>query len=124
MKSAEPASAHSLVHLDYDVTACCDRIILPMASLISRVHGQHCSIVLINPTTLKSARYLLKTQLGISSISYSHSKLFPIYGSGQGSGNSPSLWCAIISVLFDIYETQACGVSFYSPDKTVAVNSI
>ena len=29
------ASKHPLVHLDYDATACYDRIILPMASLIS-----------------------------------------------------------------------------------------
>ena len=92
-----------------------------MASLISRAHGQHRSIILINATTLKSARYLLKTQLGISSISYSHSFLFPIYGSRQGSGNSPGLWCAISSVLFDVYETQAYGASFYSPDKMIAV---
>ena len=115
------ASKCPLVHLDYDATACYDRIILHMASLISCTHGQHHSIILINATTLKSARYLLKTQLGISSTSYSHSKLFPIYRSGQGSGNSPSLWCTISSVLFDGYEQQACGVSFYSPDQMIAV---
>ena len=109
------------VHLDYDATACYDRIILPMVSLISRAHGQHHSIVLINATTLKSVRYLLKTLLGISSTSYSHSQLFPIYGSRQGSGNSPGLWCAISSVLFDVYEQQACGASFYSPNQTIAV---
>ena len=63
----------------------------------------------------------LKKQLGISSTSYSHSKLFPIYGSGQGSGKSPGLWCTISSVLFDVYKQQACGVSFYSPDQTNAV---
>ena len=92
-----------------------------MASLISRAHGQHHSIVLINAITLKSAGYLLKTQLGISTTSYSHCGLFPIYGSKQGSGISPGLWCAISSVLFDVYEQQACGVSFNSPDKTIAV---
>ena len=80
------ASKRPLVHLDYDATACYDRIILSMASLIARAHGQHRSIVLINATTLKSARYLLKTQLGISTTSYSHCDLFPIYGSGQGAG--------------------------------------
>ena len=98
------ASKRPLVHLDYDATACYNRIILSMASLIARAHGQHHSIVLINATTLKSARYLLKTQLGISTTSYSHCDLFPIYGSGQGAGNSPGLWCAISSVLFDVYE--------------------
>ena len=59
--------------------------------------------------------------MGISTTSYSHCDLFPIYGSGQGSGNSPGLWCAISSVLFDVYEQQACGASFYSPDKMIAV---
>ena len=92
-----------------------------MASLIARAHGQHRSIVLINATTLKSARYLLKTQLGISTTSYSHCDLFPIYGSRQGAGNSPGLWCAISSVLFDVYEKQARGAALYSPDKTINV---
>ena len=32
------ASKHPLVHLDYDTTACYDRIILPMVSLISHAH--------------------------------------------------------------------------------------
>ena len=44
-----------------------------------------------------------------------------MYGSGQGSDNSPGLWCAISSALFDVYEKQACGGSFYSPDKTINV---
>ena len=113
------ASKRPLVHLDYDATACYNSIILPMASLIDRAHGQHRSIVLINATTLKSAQYLLKTQLGISTTSYSHCDLFPIYGSRQGAGNSPGLWCAMSSVHFDIYEKQAHGMSFYSPNKTI-----
>ena len=49
------ASKRPLVHLDYNATTCYDRIILSMASLIARAHGQHRSIVLINATTLKSA---------------------------------------------------------------------
>ena len=112
------ASKCPLVHLDYAAAACYDRIILSMASLIARAHSQHHSIILINAITLKSVQYLLKTQLGISTTSYSHCDLFPIYGNGQGAGNSPGLWCAISSILFDVYEKQACGASFYSPDKT------
>ena len=49
------ASKHPLVHLDYNATACYNRISLSMASLITGAHGQHCSIFLINATTLKSA---------------------------------------------------------------------
>ena len=48
------ASKRPLVHLDYDATACYDRIILPMANLISRAHGQHCLIILINAITQRN----------------------------------------------------------------------
>ena len=52
---------------------------------------------------------------------YKHCKLFPIYGSGQGSGNSQALWCLISSVLFDLYEKKAHGATYYSPDLTISV---
>lgn len=85
------ASKRPLVHNDYDATACYDRIIMNLASLISRSYGQHRSIVFINGNTLKQAKYVLKTKLGVSEEAYEHCELFPIYGSGQGAGNSPGI---------------------------------
>ena len=55
------ASKRPLVHNDYDATACYDRIVMNLASLISRSYGQHCSIVFINGNTLLQAKYVLKT---------------------------------------------------------------
>ena len=102
--------------MDYDATACYDRITMNLASLISRAYGQHRSIVFINAKTLKSAKYILKTKLGISEASYQHCTAHPIYGSGQGAGNSSGIWCVISSVSFDLYEEQANGAHFESPD--------
>ena len=90
-----------------------------MAGLIARGFGQHRSIVFINGNTLQQAKYVLKTQLGVSEKFYKHSDLFPIHGSGQGAGNSPGIWCCISSVVFDCYDKKANGAVFYSPDRSI-----
>ena len=113
------ASKRPLVHLDYDATACYDRIILSFGSLASRSYGQNQSIVFINATTLAEAKYFLKTQLGVSEQFYKHCTIYPIYGSGQGAGNSPAIWCVVSSILFETYEAKANGATFVSPDGSV-----
>lgn len=65
-------------------------------------------------------KYYLQTSLGISSTSYSHSSTTPIYGVGQGAGNSPAIWCTISSLLFDVYANKAHGATFYSPDQSLS----
>jgi hypothetical protein len=94
------ASKRPLIKKDYVATACYDRIVMSMGSLIARGHGQHRSIVFINASTLAQAKYVLKSQMDISEKHYQHTEFFPIYGSGQGAGNSSGLWGAISSVLF------------------------
>lgn len=110
------ASKRPLVHLDYDATACYDRIIMSIGSLASRSFGQHRHIVLINAQNLHEAQYYLKTQLGVSDASYKHCNLFPIHGTGQGAGNSPAIWCCISSILFDMYDSKAHGATYVSPN--------
>jgi hypothetical protein len=80
-----------LLNLDNDASSCYDRIIVSLASLIDRKYGQHRNIVLVNATTLKDARYPLKTEMGISEEVYSNCVAFPFHGTGQGSGSSPMI---------------------------------
>ena len=91
------ASRRSLINFDNDAMSCYDRIILSLASLINRKYGQHRKVVLVHAQTLESARYRLKLSDTLSATEYSHSIHFPIHGSGQGSGNSPSIWLFISS---------------------------
>ena len=84
-------SKRPLIHKDYDAMAYFDRIIMNMAGLITRGHGQHRSIFFINRNIPREETFVLKTQLDVSKKSYSHCTLFPIFGSGQGAGNSPGL---------------------------------
>ncbi|KAL7569758.1 hypothetical protein ACA910_005702 [Epithemia clementina (nom. ined.)] len=115
------ASKRPSIHLDYDATACYDRIVVSLGSLIARGFGQHRNIVFVHATTLQEAKYFLRTRLGLSEASYSHCTIFPIYGSGQGAGNSPAIWCCISSVLFDLYAENSHGAYFCSPDGKTSV---
>jgi hypothetical protein len=115
------ASRKSLVNFDNDAASCYDRILAPIASLLGRKKGLHRLVTLVHATTLAEARYKLKTALGISEAEYSHEDAFPIYGTGQGSTNSPTIWIIISSTLFDVHMQRANGATFSSPDKSVEI---
>jgi exonuclease III len=112
------ATRKSLLQTNYDATSCYDRIIPSLASIVSRKFGVPDTVVLSNMTTLLHAKYKLKTELGLSNEFYQHTDEYPIYGTGQGSGNSPMIWCFLSSVLFDCYETLANGAVYELPDRS------
>jgi hypothetical protein len=109
-------SRSSLFNFDNDTTSCYDRIILALASLVNRKYGQSRQVVTVHAKTLEEARYKLRMALRLSDTEYSHCIQFPLYGTGQGSGNSSCIWLFISSTLFDIHDEQAHGAQFMSPD--------
>jgi hypothetical protein len=117
----EIARASRKPYIKQDFDAISDRIIPWMASMLSRSHGLHQNVCLVHARTLQGARYLLKTQLGVSDEFYSHCLDFPIYGTVHGSGNSPMIWCFISSMLFTIHQEHAIGAAYTSPDKTISM---
>ena len=112
------ASRKTLVQTNYDATSCYDRIIINLAMLVSRKYGVPFLIALTNARTLEQAIYRIRTELGVSNDSYSHSSEHPIHGTGQGSGNSPAIWCFLSSVLFDCYDELAYKATYCNPDRT------
>jgi hypothetical protein len=111
------ASRRPYVKFSNDAQACYDHMIPNLANLASRAFGMNPLICKIQGETLRKARYKLKTALRISDAEYHHIDLFPIYGTGQGSGSSPALWLVTSSILFDAYEKRAHGSSYLSPDR-------
>jgi hypothetical protein len=61
--------------------------------------------------------------MGVTNEFYQHCDAYPIYGTGQGSGNSPVIWVFISSVLFKCHEKCAKGAIFESPDKSVTIKN-
>ena len=109
-----------LISIDFDASSCYDRICANISSLTTRGYGQHQFITTLHAHHLRKAKYLLKTQLGLSDTHFSHSKLFPIYGVGQGSSASPTIWCLISCRLFEAHDKYCYGATFYSPDGSVS----
>jgi hypothetical protein len=115
------ASRKPYIKQDFEATSCYDRVIPSMASMLSRSRGIHKNVCLVHARTLQEAGYLLKTQLGVSDEFYSHCRAFLIYGTEQGSGKIPMIWCFISSMLFSIHQDKAIGASYISPDKSLSL---
>ena len=70
---------------------------------------------------LKEARFVLKTQGGTLDKHYYHTELPPLYEISQGTENSPAVWAMIRSTLFTLYDENAKGAVYHSPDHSVQV---
>jgi hypothetical protein len=111
----------SFANFDNDATACYDRILCSIASLAGRKYGIHKDVIFVHAQTLEEAEFKFKTSTKISETSYRHCIKFPIHGTGQGSTNSPIIWCFIPSVLFESHNKRAHGMKFESPDGEYVV---
>jgi hypothetical protein len=115
------ATRKPVTFTNYDATACYDRIIPNLGMTVSRKYGVHTLVTKMNATTLKQAEYRVRTDLGLAPSGYRHTSAQPIYGTGQGSANSPAIWCFLSSTLFDCYDTLANKAYYCDPTETTAV---
>ena len=120
------ATRKPLLLTHYDATACYDRIIPNLGMIVSRKFGVPAEVTQMNATTLEQATYLVRTELGLSPTGYNHSEDEPIYGTGQGSSNSPAIWLFVSSALLDAYEEWAESAKYSTPtaDCSVDVNMV
>ena len=108
-------------NFDNDASSCYDRILLSISSLCARGHGIHRDVVFVHATTLKEATFKLKLSQKVSDEQYQHCVKFPIHGSGQGSANSPTIWCFISCKLFHCHQAKAHGMLLASPDGDISL---
>jgi hypothetical protein len=85
-------SRKTIAQTSYDAASCYDRIPPSLAMMASRKYGMDITLTFVNSRTLEMAQYRIRTDLGLSSTGYTHTIAFPIYGTGQGSANSPIIW--------------------------------
>jgi hypothetical protein len=116
------ASRKSLINFDNDASSCYDRIIPALASLIGQKFGMHWNVIFVHATTLEETKYKLKTSMVVLDKFYASCQAFPIYGTGQGSGNSPAIWCIVSLVLFSCHKDKGHGAYFCTPDKKMSIS--
>jgi hypothetical protein len=76
----------------------------------------------MHANTLSQAKYYLKTQNGVSESYYSHQST-PVYGNGQGAGDSPSQWSQESAMLFQIYKEMMAGATMSDRHGNVIVEA-
>jgi len=115
------SSRRSLISVDNDAASCFDRMLPSLVSLNTRAYGLPCELAKLHGATLFAMKYHLRTPKGLSSTTYSHSVEFPIFGTGQGSGNSPVLWLLLSATLFDVHTSLAWGAELQDPSRSTTV---
>jgi hypothetical protein len=111
----------TIAQTNHDATACYDRIAPNLAVLASRVFGVSKEATACNARTLEQASYHVRTELGMAEHRYQHTADAPIYGTGQGSGNSPAIWCFISSLLYQCCDSHSIPAIYCRPDESQPV---
>ena len=104
-----------LASVDNDADSCFDRMVPSLISLNNRSFGLPLELARLHGKSLRNMRYHLRSTNGLSETFYSHTPTLPIYGTGQGSGNSPVLWLLMSATLFDVYDEYAYGTTIQDP---------
>ena len=104
--------------INYDAKACYDRILPILAALVSSSYGVHQKIVLLHNHLLKNMKYHVTITGSQQEWKFYNTSNHPIYGTGQGSGNSPHIWTMMSSILLHILNTEAEGAVYDLPDGT------
>ena len=107
---------------DNDAKSCYDRIINGLAMLAARKFGMPTLAVQTHAGVLAAMEYSLKTSFGISELSIQSTPSSFLFGTGQGSGASPSVWLTISTTLLQALKSLIPrGMVFQSPDGLISV---
>jgi hypothetical protein len=100
-----------LLTIDNDAKSCFDRILCNVAMLISQYFGVDINACNLQSTNLEKSQFRIRTGLGDSTTTYSHSCKTPIHGTGQGSCSSPAIWLLTSSFIMDLLQENGHGMS-------------
>jgi hypothetical protein len=104
-----------------DISGCFDRILPPIISILNRINGCPKEAVQMHAKTLLQAKYHLKTRHGISTEYYSN-ETTPVYGNGQGAGDSPSQWSQESALLFKLYQSKMPGAALGDRERLFRIS--
>ncbi|KAI2494260.1 hypothetical protein MHU86_20278 [Fragilaria crotonensis] len=92
---------HDLARFDNDASACFDRIIVALGMLAARRCGMPKNAIQVHADALHFMQYTVKTIYGISADNYHGTGFEPLFGTGQGSGASPSVWLTLVVLMLN-----------------------
>jgi hypothetical protein len=105
---------------DNDAKSCYDRIINGLAMLAARRLGMPTTMVATHAGVLSQLKYTVKTTYGISERYIASNGHEFLYGTGQWSGASPSVWLTLSTVLLTALKALTIrDMVFKNPTGTI-----
>ena len=92
---------HDFARFDNDASSCYDRIIVALGMLAARRCGMPTNAIRLHADALRFMKYTVKTMHGISEENYHGTAYAPLFGTGQGSGASPSVWLTLVVLMLN-----------------------
>ncbi|KAI2492618.1 hypothetical protein MHU86_21932 [Fragilaria crotonensis] len=92
---------HDFARFDNDASSCYDRIIVALGMLAARRCGMPTNAIRLHADALQFMKYTVKTIHGISEENYHGTAYAPLFGTGQGSGASPSVWLTLVVIMLN-----------------------
>jgi hypothetical protein len=89
--------------------------------MVSRKYGIPEILANLYYKTLTNTKYRVKIIGGTKRYVYSNNKKTPIYGTGQGSGNSLIIWLFIYDIIAQIMEENAIGATYLGKEKQQSI---
>jgi hypothetical protein len=87
--------------IENDTVGCYDRLMNPLVLLAMRWLGVSETLARSIALTWSNTTHSIKTQYGLSSVSYTNTPATSLFGSGQGSTTGPTLWQMSFVILED-----------------------
>jgi hypothetical protein len=105
-----------LIMFDNDATGCFDHIIVSLAMIAALQLGMPRPAARLHSSVLLNMKYYVKMAHGISNEYYKGTRDYLLYGTGQGSGASPSVWRSLMVVRLTTFTILALlSMSFADP---------
>ena len=101
-----------LVRFNNNATACFDWILSHLLCLCLCSFGMPKKFTTILGELLEQAKYAIKTSRGISDATYRHSKDSPVFGGGQGSKLTATIWGKLVSRALDLHGCLGKGSQY------------
>jgi len=99
---------------EFDAAANYDRILPAIAVIACERLGLATKIGDLLFKSLDQLKHKVRTMYGLST-EYGPTDNYPLFGSGQGSGGSPTFWAAIADVLFNTMDDFGPGLVLQDP---------
>ena len=106
---------------EFDAAANYDRILPAIAVIACQRLGLAVKAGDLLYSSLEKLTHRVRTLYGLST-AYGTTADCPLFGSGQGSGGSPTFWAVIADALFNTIDDYGHGLSLQDPRATVRCN--